>query len=183
MNTLKQISQLSQPGRAHELLELRITAAPEADIYHLSDGRAARAAVSCVVRPAVGDRVLASDSGEECFILHILAREPGGRASLSVPGADEVRLEQDRVTLLARQRLSLHSLRDLELAAAATLSQSAANQFVHVAEALIETLNQHVSHAHTRTWESEALLAMHGGQVLFSAESDFRVDAERISLG
>ncbi len=177
------IKQLAQPGRAHELRELRVTAVAAADVYHLGDGRAARAAVSCLVRPAVGDRVLVSDSGEEVFILHILAREPGGRASLSVPGADEVRLEQDRVTLLAREHLALHSLRDLELAAAATLRQSAANQFVHVAQALIETLNQHVSHAHTRTWESEALLAMHAGQVLFTAASDFRVDAERISLG
>ncbi|MBU1663863.1 MAG: DUF3540 domain-containing protein [Gammaproteobacteria bacterium] len=177
------IKQLVQPGRAHELLELRVTAAQEADVYLLSDGRGARAAVSCLLRPAVGDRVLVSDSGAEVFILHILAREPGGRASLSVPGADEVCLEQERVTLRAHRRLALHSLRDLELTAAATLSQSAANQFVHVAQALIETLNQHVSHAHTRTWESEALLAMHAGQVLFTAESDFRVDAERISLG
>lgn len=177
------IKQLAQPGRAHALLELRVTAAPEADVYPLSDGRGARAAVSCLVRPAPGDRVLVSDSGAEAFILHILAREPGGRASLSVPGADEVCLEQERVTLRAHRRLALHSLHDLELTAAATLSQSAANQFVHVAQALIETLNQHVSHAHTRAWECEALLAMHAGQVLFTAESDFRVDAERISLG
>lgn len=183
MNASKPVSQLSQPGRAHELRELRVTARAEADLYPLSDGGAARAAVSCLVRPQPGDRVLVSESGKERYILHILAREPGGRASLSVPGADELSLEQDRVSLIARERLALRSLADLDLTALGTLNQSAANQFVHVAQALIETLNQHVSHAHTRTWESEALLAMHAGQVLFTAESDFRVDAERISLG
>lgn len=177
------VSQISQPGLPHELRELRVTARAEADVFHLGDGGVARVAVSCLVRPAVGDRVLVSGNGGERFILHILAREPGGRASLGVPGAGEVCLEQDRLTLLARERLALRSLADLDMTALATLSQSATNQFVHVAQALIETLNQHVSHAHTRTWESEALLALHAGQVLFSAESDFRVDAERISLG
>jgi hypothetical protein len=179
MNALKQ---LTQPGRLHELIELRVTSA-EAGGYRLSDGRAARPAVSCVVRPEVGDRVLVSDAGEAAYILHILAREPGGRASLCVPGADEMRLEQDRVTLLARERLALQSLRDLDLTALGTLNQSATNQFVHVAQALIETLNQHVSHAHTRTWESESLLTLHAGQAQLTADSDFRIDAERISLG
>ena len=181
--TASPVTSLPLCGQPRHLEELRITAAIEAGRYRLSDGRSARPAVSCLVRPATGDLVLATAEGGEAWILHILAREAGGHATLEVPGADEMRLEQGRVSLLARENLALRSLRDLELAALGTLNQSATNQFLCVAQALVETLNQHVSRSRVCTQEAADLLSVHGGQVLMSAAADFRVDAERISLG
>lgn len=179
MNAIKQ---LTQPGRSHELVELRVTA-ETAEGFHLSDGGVARQAVSCLVRPEVGDRVLAAQAGEERYVLHILSREAGGRAQVSVPGAAEVAWVQRRLSLLAQEHLTMQSLADIDLTALGTLQQSATDQFVHVARALVETLNQHVSRAQTRSWDCDGLLAMSAGQVLCHAQGDYRLDAERISLG
>jgi len=176
------VASLALPGHSRHLAEVRVTASADG-LYHLSDGRAARPAVSCLVRPAVGDLALVTSEGEEAYILHILAREPGGSATLEVPGADEMRVEQHRISLLAREELALRSLRDLELAALGTLNQNATNQFVCVAQALIETLNQHVSRSRFCSQEASDLLTVHGGQTLMSADHDFRVDAERICMG
>jgi hypothetical protein len=179
MNAVKQ---LTQPGHSPEFVELRITALAE-EGFHLSDGGVAKQAVSCLVRPEVGDRVLVAQGQDERYVLHILAREAGGRAQLSVPGAAEMELVQRRLSLLAQEHLAMQSLADLDLTALGCLKQSANDQFVHVARALIETLNQHVSRAQTRSWDSDGLLAMSAGQVLCHAEGDYRLDAERISLG
>lgn len=166
-----------------QMEESRVTACLAVDRYLLGNGRIARPAVSCVVRPAVGDLVLAAAGEADCYVLHILAREQGGCAALSVPGAEELRVEQGSLTLFAMNKMAIQSLQDLELAAAGTISQSSANQFVHVAEALVESLNQHFSRSRICTQEASELLSMHGAQVLLSAEQDLRADAERILMG
>ncbi len=166
-----------------QMIESRVTACIAPDRYLLTSGRIARPAISCVVRPAVGDLVLAAAGGEDCHILHILAREEDKAAVICVPDARELRIEQENLTFIARQKIAIQSLHELEFACAGTLSQSALNQFVHVAEALVESFDQHFSRSRICTQEASEILKMHGAQVLLSAESDLRADAERITMG
>lgn len=177
------VKPLAQAGLPHQLLELRVVAAAAAGAWRLSDGRVARTAVSCLVRPQAGDRVLTGAGGGEVYILHILAREPGGEAHLEAPGVERLRLEAPALELAAGRRLALHSRADLDVVCAGRLSQSAGQQFVHVAGALVESLDQHISRARDRSWDTENLLSIRGGQVLCLADGDLRMDAERINLG
>ncbi len=75
---------------------------------------AARTAVSCLLAPMKGDRVLLSRTGDECYLLAVLARANADRR-LEVPGQLELAAEQVRVTarssvaLSAGEQLRLHS--------------------------------------------------------------------------
>ncbi|MBL8484796.1 MAG: hypothetical protein JNJ60_21555, partial [Rhodocyclaceae bacterium] len=56
-------------------------------------------------------------------------------------------------------------------------------QFLHVARALVETLDQHLSRARLVSVEASDLMSISGGHTLLSAEGELRADAERICLG
>lgn len=70
----------------------------------LADGRKARVAASCLLRPAAGDRVLvwqAAGRDEEAWVLGILERHAaGGEAVLSTP--DALAIEAPQVGISAR---------------------------------------------------------------------------------
>ena len=79
----------------------------------------ARRAASCLLEPAVGDRVLLSLSDRECFILAILTREAGDREEvrLTVPGDltvaapnGSVRIASGRETSLTSEKISLKAV-------------------------------------------------------------------------
>ena len=67
----------------------------------LTDGRAARAGFSCVVRPASGDRVLIWPTPEACWVLAILQRpDEQSPAVIAMPGPTA--LEAPRIALSAK---------------------------------------------------------------------------------
>ncbi|MBL8473649.1 MAG: DUF3540 domain-containing protein [Rhodocyclaceae bacterium] len=183
MSAANALASLTAPGRPCGLVEVRITDMASDGSYVLADGRTAAVACSCLLKPQVGDLVLATDAPGVAWLLAVLTREAGGTARLSVPGADEVRLEQDRVSLVARQLLALTSQGDAQITALATLRQYAGDQFVHVARALVETLDQHLSRARLVSVEASDLMSISGGHTLLSAAGELRADAERICLG
>lgn len=155
----------------------------EEGCFRLDDGRLARQALSCVIAPAAGDRVLILD-GEESFILHVLARPQLDAALLAVPGAGSLAIRQKRIELSATEHAAMRSLRDLELTAAGgTLALNARNLFTTVAESLIENVRDYVGRFAQHLMEAKGLVRMHSGQALMTAEKEFRVDGERISLG
>ncbi|MBL8482019.1 MAG: DUF3540 domain-containing protein, partial [Rhodocyclaceae bacterium] len=174
MSAATALASLTAAGRPCGLVEVRITGiAPDA-AYVLADGRTAAAACSCLLQPQPGDLVLATDAPGAAWVLAVLAREPGGTARLGVPGAAEVRLEQDRLSLVARDLLALTSQRDAQITALATLRQYAGDQFLHVARALVETLDQHLSRARLVSVEASDLMSISGGHTLLSAEGELR---------
>jgi hypothetical protein len=87
----------------------------------LEDGGEAAVAASCLLAPQAGDRALIVRAAAGRYVLHILERNPGGSATLRAPGAEELRLEQNAITLLARRRLGLTSLEAMDVACVGAL--------------------------------------------------------------
>jgi hypothetical protein len=69
----------------------------------------ARVAVSCLVRPLVGDRVLFAQQGAEIFVLSVLERSYPNHATLALPGHGNLVVEGETVTVSARQKLTLRA--------------------------------------------------------------------------
>jgi hypothetical protein len=151
----------------------------------LGNGMRALRAVSCLVEPQLGDRVLASTSADgPCHVLHILARSEGDSARLSVPGANALSLCQSRIALHAGESLHLGSAGEASLSAAGgTLSLNGRNLFVTVTDSIVEQASHYVGKIGQYLLDVRALLRLHGNDALFTAARDIKVDAERISMG
>lgn len=74
-------------------------------------GAACRAAiaVSCLIRPVPGDRVLVYRSGGEAFVLSVLERSGPNYGTLALPGHGNLAVEGETLSLHARQRLALRA--------------------------------------------------------------------------
>lgn len=151
----------------------------------LGNGMRALRAVSCLVELQVGDRVLASVSGDGlCHVLHILMRCGGDSAGLSVPGARSVALRQSRIAVHAVESIDIGSAGDASLSAAGgTLSLNGRNLFTTVSESLVEQAGHYVGKFGQYLLDVRQLLRLHGNDALLTATSDIKVDAERISMG
>ena len=184
MGSLKTTSKITPPLPLH-LVEAKIVVALEQHAYLLNDGRMAHQALSCLVRPEVGDHVLtATCQNDTSYILHILQRPEPKHVQLGAPGASEMRIEQSRITLNAAENITLHSLADVDVTAATgVLSLNGRNLFTTVHESLVQSVGQFVGKAEHYLLEVRQLLRMHGQQAIVTAEQDVKVDGERISMG
>lgn len=152
--------------------------------FLLDDGRLAQQALSCVIVPQPGDRVLVDHSAGECYVLHLLHRADPALAELSVPGAHALRIVQDRVALHGRAEVALHSLEKIALSAAAgLLSLEAENIYSIASESLVQSMRHYAGSAEQYLLDVSALLRMHGGHTILHAEQDVKLDGERISVG
>ncbi len=78
----------------------------------------ARRAVSCLVEPQTGDRVLLSRAGDDvCFILGILERPQAVPTTLSFIGDTHIKTHDGRLQITAGEGLGIGSARDISLAA------------------------------------------------------------------
>lgn len=173
------------PAVPTALVDTRIALLFEDGGCLLGNGVRAMRAVSCLVEPHVGDRVLASSTADgSCHVLHILARSEGDSANLSVPGASGVALRQSRIALHAGESLHLGSAGEASLSAAGgTLSLNGRNLFVTVADSIVEQASHYVGRIGQYLLDVRALLRLHGNDALITAARDIKVDAERISMG
>lgn len=91
-----------------ELCEARIDRWMEDEGLVALDGKTlhARAAVSCLVVPKAGDRVLLCQGSEQSYVLSVLARE-SQPAALIVPGATELSLRSRKLQLEAGEEIKL----------------------------------------------------------------------------
>lgn len=198
------------PAASVALADTRITVLFDDGSCLLGNGMRALRAVSCLVEPQIGDRVLVSASTDgPCHVLHILARnmcirsesapsdsahsdsahsEPArnesGSARLSVPGATGMSLCQARIAVHAAESLHMGSAGDASLSAAGgTLSLNGRNLFVTVTDSIVEQASHYVGKIGQYLLDVRALLRLHGNDALFTAAHDIKVDAERISMG
>lgn len=188
------------PAASVALADTRITVLFDDGSCLLGNGMRALRAVSCLVEPQIGDRVLVSTSTDgSCHVLHILARnmcarsepahsEPAhsdyGSARLSVPGATGMSLCQARIAVHAAESLHMGSAGDASLSAAGgTLSLNGRNLFVTVTDSIVEQASHYVGKIGQYLLDVRALLRLHGNDALFTAAHDIKVDAERISMG
>jgi hypothetical protein len=168
----------------HGLHDLRIAVVFDDGDCLLGNGARAARAVSCLVEPLAGDRVLASAGADgRWHVLHILAREVGGAAHVSVLGADALALRQQRVSVHATEALELACAGDASLTSARTLSINARTLFCTVAGTLVEQAAQYVGRMGQYLLDARELLRLHGQHALITAERDVKVDGERISMG
>jgi len=167
------------------LIEAKVVVSLGSHSFLLNDGRSATQALSCLICPEVGDQVLvATCNGDTPYILHILCRPNLQQAQLSVPGAEQLCIQQGKVTIAAKQSISLSALVDVEVSAATgVLSLNARSLFATVSENLVQNVGHFIGRAEHYLLEVKQLLGMHGQQVLVTAEHDVKVDAERISMG
>jgi hypothetical protein len=181
------VAPAAAPGAAPvvaDLFDLRIAVVFDDGDCLLGNGARATRAVSCLVEPHAGDRVLASAGADgRWHVLHILAREAGGTAQLSVQGADALALRQQRVSLHAVESLELACAGDASLTSARTLSINARTLFCTVAGTLVEQAAQYVGRMGQYLLDARELLRLHGQHALITAERDVKVDGERISMG
>ena len=152
---------------------------------HLHEGGHAWPAVSCLIRPRRGDRVLVAwPPGQDGFILHVLQRESAEGATLEVPGTDAVTLHQRRLTIAGSEAVAIRSLRDMELTAATgTLAINARNLFSTVQDSVVHNARYFIAHIGTYAMQVKNLMRLHGRQAIITADQDIKVDAERISMG
>ncbi len=69
--------------------------------------RPARRAYSCLISPAVGDRVVAAQFGDALYVLAILDRLMPDQATVSVPGATSLTVTANEIALRADRDVSL----------------------------------------------------------------------------
>lgn len=165
------------------LFEARVIAQEEDGGWRLSSGAVARTAISCLLCPLPGDRVLAGGDGAP-FILHVLEREAGQEARLHVAGASALGMAQQRIELAATEQVAIRSLKDVEVTAATgTLALNARNLFKTVAECLIENAEHYVATMGDYALRVRDLLHLRGRHGVVTAEQEFKLDAERIHIG
>lgn len=182
---MKQISANTNKTPMPVWAEAQIAVVLEQNGYLLDDGRIARQALSCIVTPEVGDRILAAAGRDGTpYIVHILQRTNPETAQLNIPGASQMVLQQSQVTLCATEQIALRSLRDVEISAASgVLALNARNLFTTVNESLVQNVRNYIGKAEQYLLEVKQLLRLHGKQTLITAEKDVKVDGERISMG
>ena len=183
----------------------QVAAAGDGSVSLASGGRRIRArrAASCVLEPAPGDTVLAigveADAG--AFVIAILDRPAGAEAVLSVPGAAETTLVQDRLALRC-ERLTVDAgdatLRGRVARVAGGVLAAVAERIDVVARTLRRSADHELSRAGnaTRTVdgaetvtagemmiEARTALGQRAGIVLVDAREDVRMNGERITMG
>lgn len=179
------LAELRRHRRGTGLEAARVDATDGSDRAMLHDGTEARRAASCLLAPERGDRVLLWADGEgHRWVLAVLERHGTGAAEVSIPDRGALAVRGDELHLLARRRMSLSSLRDLELnCVSGALSLRARNLFTAVRESLVESAGERVTRlghwfVHARTY-----LRLHGCETSVTADRDVRIDGDRVNLG
>ena len=190
MRTLNATPFVATPQAAAEtaastsLIETRIAVVFDDGRCLLANGSRAERALSCLVEPVAGDRVLVCAGEGGAYVLHILARPGNVDAHLSVPGADSVSLRQPRIAMMAAESLELASAADASLSAVSgTLSLTGQNLFSTFTDTIVEHASHCIGKFGQCLLEARQLFRLHGEHALITAERDVKVDGERISVG
>ncbi len=162
----------------------------------------ARQAASCLLAPAIGDRVLAYVCDEEAYILNVLERDQSLPAQVMAPGASEMKIcATGRLELTAPHvRLTSKRLTILSDMVAQTGRQLVAN-FSKTFETIVDKVvsaRSITTSAQIRTSSIRETDTVHAGVLvenidsvatqnseisMVTAKEDVRLDAKRVSVG
>jgi uncharacterized protein (DUF39 family) len=177
----------------------------------LADVPAVRAA-SCLLAPAVGDRVLlAVEDGGEAFVLAVLTQRDPSAATISVEGDLSLRSTKGKVTVAAREGIDLVTAAAARIAAAAVdVSAQGALSVVSDAvkaevekvklyattlDSFFERVSQRAKRSYRAVEELDQVKARHldyaatgnahvrAKNTLLSADDLVKLDAEQIHVG
>lgn len=168
---------------APTLRTARVVAADD-DRLTLDDGSRADIALSCFIRPEVGDSVLCVDT-ERCYVTHVLRRGSTLRtARVALPGIERLAVTARSIALTATQKLELTSAVDCEiLAATGTLSLSAQHLVSHAVATAFQLAREVVVRAENIQQMASHLLSTRARRQLLVADKEVRVDGELIQMG
>jgi hypothetical protein len=172
---------VAAPARADALVQEAL----EGHLWRLDDGRTAHQAVSCLIAPQPGDRVLLAESSEgRLYVLHVLERQERSCATLTVPGAQRLSIRQGSVHVTADRELALCAGEQAQLTAVrGPLTLTGHHLFASAAESMVSTARSYIGQVEQFLLTARQLLRLHGEQAIVTARQDAKIDAERISLG
>jgi hypothetical protein len=155
----------------------------EGEHWLLSSGRRARAALSCLLVPANGDRVVCTGNNSEVFITAIVQRsstQPATLGQLHQP----LRLHASELTLSAGKKLLLGSAGDCDInTVRGSLSINCHHLITQVAASWIQSAAHCVARFGDLTTTVKQLLRTHAQRQLITAEKELKVDADVIHMG
>ncbi|MBO3761702.1 DUF3540 domain-containing protein [Ciceribacter sp. L1K22] len=166
------------------------------------DSLVARQAASCLLAPAMGDRVLVHVGDRDAFILAVLERQSERVAELGVPGATDAVLQVAGRLGVKAATISLAAPR-VELMARALLQagESLTSNFRRITETVVDKIvgaRTVTTTAQSRTTAVREVDVLEAGSLvqtissvvtqnseiaLITAKRDVRLDGERVSVG
>ena len=154
------------------------------DLWELQSGVMASRALSCLIEPEVGDRVLIASDGALGVIVSIISRRQGDTLSLNAANGGDIVLSADALALRGRREVALQAEAAISLSAplgavetvAHSLTQSVQGSLVTVADSIIEQArNVHLS--------ADETIMTHAQIHSVTADQDLFMDADRINMG
>ena len=157
----------------------------EDNFWRLDDGRCAQQATSCLITPQAGDRVLLVCMADDShYLLQVLTRKENSHATLAVPGADRLSIQQRQVDVSASKGIALRAMENVEVTALrGPISLTARNIFTSAADSLVQTARSCIGQVDQFLITARQLMRLHSEQTIVTARQDAKIDAERISLG
>ncbi len=161
-----------------------VQAVASENLWVLSAGQQASRALSCLVEPEPGDRVLVVCEGPERVILSVISRQTGAAVSLNTANDGDVQLTSGSISLHAERNIELQTQTSIMLAApfgdvesvACNLTQSVQG----CAATLADTIVDKARNVHLTADESIITRAqVHS----VTADQDLFMDADRINMG
>ena len=165
------------------------------------ESHAARQAASCLLSPEPGDVVACCVSRLGIHVLHVLEREAPESATLSVPGAARLILDQDAIDIRAeeldatatraRARVSeLHLFSRLASAVAGRLElvaerikRVAGHETTSTGDSVRTVRNTDTLRAGHILHDASEVMSLRSHVAVIEARGDVRVNGERISMG
>ena len=161
-----------------------IVAGVGAEQWVLSGGVGASRALSCLVEPEVGDRVLVVTEDRETIILSILHRSHAAATNLSAVGRGSVSLKSREVSIIAERGISLEALTSIRFLAPLGVIQSLSESLMQTVKgSLVSIANSVFNKAEHYELNVKESIVTRAKMQSINAQSELFMDAKRINMG
>ena len=155
-----------------------------AEQWLLSGGVGSSRAVSCLVEPEVGDRVLVVAEERDTIILSILHRSHPAATNLSAVGRGSVSLKSREVSIVAERGISLEALTNIKFLAPLGGIQSMSESLMQTVKgSLVSIANSVFNKAEHYELNVKESLITRAKMQSINAQSELFMDAKRINMG
>lgn len=151
----------------------------------------AKQALSCLVKPRVGDQVMYWNNVDDRWILAVLTctnniteQDNVDAREVSLPGNAGMQLQAKKFTVNAQDDIHLNSLGNIALnTVVGKLSFNAKSCIQTIQDSFINIAKHMINRADYIDQQAEKVLKSHASHQIITAEKDVKVDAERINMG
>ena len=193
------------PTQLTQGMKTGVVTALEGNTYVIDGSLNAQQALSCMLKPNLGDKVMYWSQGrskshtqgrtqdhsqssqmEERWILAVLcsATENTDSREVSLPNNEAMKLNTQKLTVNANEQINLNTMGDINLnSVAGKLAMSAKRCYLTIQDSLIQMAKHMINRADYIDHQADKLLKTHASQHLMTADKDIKVDAERINMG